>query len=651
MWLSSKKFSLFVVLLSLVSLVANAQSLIFKNSFESIAPVVYDSYPGWSGQILTPYGDGDLIEVLGQVFSVPEDQSDLQSFSFALVHLEGDTSNQPLYFTGNIMKWGGDRATGPLLFKSDLAVLTPDSNGFQLYDFATSGLLLDPDSLYVAFANASTENWDSNPTLAGVGFQANDLIPGGGAWYIDIDQNSSLLTASPWDGSLSTGDLLTEMHFSPPTVLNGLQLSNAVIAPQFQPSQFDYSASVSATETTTTVTATTSAGGATISINGQLVDSGEPSAPIALNLGTTDIEVTLTSQNGKSILAYKIVVSRESYTVSVPNVVGQGQPVAQVVLGLEDLVTGNVTQISSDTIPAGKIISQNPVAGVEVPVGSSVDLGVSAGLPFVTVPAVVGADQSVAQTDILNTGLVVGFVTGIESDTAPIGEVINQSPAGGAGVSPGTEVDLGVSVGINGLVVPNLVGMLQANAEQEILNASLTIGSVSFANSNAVPTGVVLDQSPVAASLSANNWPVDFVVSSGIGRSISYAGPDPVDTTFLSQFPVNTETGLPIIFSLEGIGLMIDIDEKNPLTGMGRCLEWVVSCVDLETGREMDDCARSAPVCSSAEPWLESEACCASACYTQYSTQRLAGSEPLDAFGDVYLSDASCYPGVSEFLE
>jgi PKD repeat protein len=67
--------------------------------------------------------------------------------------------------------------------------------------------------------------------------------------------------------------------------------------------------------------------------------------------------------------------------------------------------------------------------------------------PLVTIPDVVSLTQSAAEAAILAASLSVGTVTTQSSNTVPAGSVISQAPAAGSEVTPGTEVDLVVSVG------------------------------------------------------------------------------------------------------------------------------------------------------------------------------------------------------------
>lgn len=65
--------------------------------------------------------------------------------------------------------------------------------------------------------------------------------------------------------------------------------------------------------------------------------------------------------------------------VLVPNVVGQTQSTAQSMITSALLVVGTISQAYSDTVPAGRVISQNPAGGTTATVGSAVKLTISQG--------------------------------------------------------------------------------------------------------------------------------------------------------------------------------------------------------------------------------------------------------------------------------
>jgi beta-lactam-binding protein with PASTA domain len=77
--------------------------------------------------------------------------------------------------------------------------------------------------------------------------------------------------------------------------------------------------------------------------------------------------------------AVALVVSSGLPQVTVPNVVGLTQAAATTAITDGNLIVGAVTTASSTTVSAGSVISQTPVAGVQVAPGSAVALVVSSG--------------------------------------------------------------------------------------------------------------------------------------------------------------------------------------------------------------------------------------------------------------------------------
>ncbi len=76
-----------------------------------------------------------------------------------------------------------------------------------------------------------------------------------------------------------------------------------------------------------------------------------------------------------------IVISLGSCYTSIPNVEGLGTAEAQAALTTANLTTGAITYELSETVPEGRVISQNPVSGLVVECGTAVDLVVSGTSP------------------------------------------------------------------------------------------------------------------------------------------------------------------------------------------------------------------------------------------------------------------------------
>jgi beta-lactam-binding protein with PASTA domain len=170
-------------------------------------------------------------------------------------------------------------------------------------------------------------------------------------------------------------------------------------------------------------------------------------------------------------------------------------------------------------IPAGSVVSQLPGDDAVLAAGSPVDLVISsgpAGATPIVVPDVVGLSQAAAEDAITNAGLNASVST-VASDTAPAGNVISQTPAGGIEVTAGSVVSLVVSSGPApvDVAVPDVIDVSQAAAESAITSAGLVVGNVTTSNSDTIVAGNVISQNPAGGTSVGEGSTVDLVVSSG----------------------------------------------------------------------------------------------------------------------------------------
>jgi len=135
--------------------------------------------------------------------------------------------------------------------------------------------------------------------------------------------------------------------------------------------------------------------------------------------------------------------------------------------------------------------------------------------PTLAVPDVVGMTQGGAELSLLNTGLAVGTVTEVFSDTVPADQVISQDPEADSQVSSGSTVDLVVSKGPNRVAVPDVIGILPAAAQAAIVAAGLAVGNQEEQYSTIHPLGYVMGQHPAEGTLVEPGSAVDLVVSLG----------------------------------------------------------------------------------------------------------------------------------------
>ena len=108
-----------------------------------------------------------------------------------------------------------------------------------------------------------------------------------------------------------------------------------------------------------------------------------------------------------------------------------------------------IEKSTSSTVLKGYVISQTPVAGEQIPFGSTVTLLVSEGADATTVvvPSVLGKTPEEAAEALLAVGLELGKTEEGFSDEYPTGQIYYQSYSPGGNVSLGTFVDIKVSVG------------------------------------------------------------------------------------------------------------------------------------------------------------------------------------------------------------
>jgi eukaryotic-like serine/threonine-protein kinase len=90
--------------------------------------------------------------------------------------------------------------------------------------------------------------------------------------------------------------------------------------------------------------------------------------------------------------------------------------------------------------PEGEVISQDPGAGTEVRLGSTVTITVSTGVEQVVVPDVVGIGGRDAERQLRAEGLVPVRREMEVSDPSQDGQVIEQRPGAGVEVEQGSNV-------------------------------------------------------------------------------------------------------------------------------------------------------------------------------------------------------------------
>lgn len=144
----------------------------------------------------------------------------------------------------------------------------------------------------------------------------------------------------------------------------------------------------------------------------------------------------------------RVVVSsgKGQSEIAVPKVTGY-RDIAAIGMLQDAGLDYNREYESSDQVPEGEVIRQNPESGTMVPEGTKVTIVVSQGKESVTVPDLKNHTEEEARKALESVGLQVGTVSTDYSDEVEEGRVIDQSEIAGKTVYSGTTVNIVVSLG------------------------------------------------------------------------------------------------------------------------------------------------------------------------------------------------------------
>jgi beta-lactam-binding protein with PASTA domain len=131
----------------------------------------------------------------------------------------------------------------------------------------------------------------------------------------------------------------------------------------------------------------------------------------------------------------------------------------------------------------------------------------------VTVPDVTGIKYETAQTRLVDLGLKVERKDAFHA-TVKKGYVISQDKQKDVLVNAGTTITLTVSKGIERVIVPDVKGKTQADATQ-ILTAAGFTATPQLTDSDTVPAGQVISQTPESGTKAEKGSAVTIAVSNG----------------------------------------------------------------------------------------------------------------------------------------
>ena len=203
--------------------------------------------------------------------------------------------------------------------------------------------------------------------------------------------------------------------------------------------------------------------------------------------------------------------------VEVPNVVGMTEDDAKETLNDEGLGFKVVSREESKEYEKGRVSEQKTEAGEEVAKNTTIEVVVSSGLvgDSITVPDVSGMTEDEAQSALENAGFRNISSEFTYHDSVPSGQVIGTTPEANAEATEDTEILMQVSKGAERKTVPNVVGQKDADAQNAIKSAGLSVGTVTYEYSDSVAQGIVISQSVDGGKKVSAGTTVDLVISNG----------------------------------------------------------------------------------------------------------------------------------------
>lgn len=193
------------------------------------------------------------------------------------------------------------------------------------------------------------------------------------------------------------------------------------------------------------------------------------------------------------------VLSNNTSTVVVPNVVGKPVADAQNTLQARGLSSTTATATSA-TVPPGTVMQQDPQAQQKVAKNQSVLLTVSGGAGTLQVPDVHNLSVAQATQQLQQLGFTVLPPISETSANIAAGKVTRTDPPADTTQAKNATIQIYVSAGTGNSALPNVVGQTQAQASAALTNAGFSPNPVTGQCDHTQPGGSVTAQNPAANS-------------------------------------------------------------------------------------------------------------------------------------------------------
>jgi serine/threonine-protein kinase len=194
--------------------------------------------------------------------------------------------------------------------------------------------------------------------------------------------------------------------------------------------------------------------------------------------------------------AISMRVAIRSREVEVPNLVGRTvNEATEVLAALELGLRVDENERPDDTVPAGRIMQQDPPPEVPARQQRTIRVWVSSGPRATRVPALIGQTERTAQMRVQQDGLEIGSVSEFRSADYAADAVVAQDPPSDSR-APAVSLLLNRGEQATTYVMPDVIGMEGEAAADALRRGGLRVSIVGSQPYPGVPPGTVVRQQP-----------------------------------------------------------------------------------------------------------------------------------------------------------
>ena len=199
-----------------------------------------------------------------------------------------------------------------------------------------------------------------------------------------------------------------------------------------------------------------------------------------------------------TLITMKVILKGD--VVRVPDLKGKSVEEAREELAHIGLYLVQKSTEFSMSIPAGKIMEQEPEPGSKIKRNKEVKVIVSAGKKKVKVPNLIGKDLLLAENILKKFNLKKGIIVQTHSPKYSAGRIMAQSPESGLEVESGTPISLLVSQGQEEekFIMPDLIGKKLESTIPLLQKLGFRIGIIRYTHYPGLKPGIIIKQLPLS---------------------------------------------------------------------------------------------------------------------------------------------------------